>query len=51
MDDEKKIKLSCSACDASYWAEAIDSPVDASPGSFVPYTCPVCDHEESKVEE
>ena len=52
MDEKKdKKKLSCNACDATYWAESVGFPVGTETGSLVPYTCPVCNHEESKVEE
>lgn len=53
MDKEKKVKLGCGACGAEYWAEAINlaQSTDSSPGSLIPYTCPVCNHEESKVKE
>ena len=53
MDKEKKVKLECGACGAEYWAEAVDfaHSVDAPSGSLIPYTCPVCNHDESKVKE
>jgi hypothetical protein len=53
MDEEKKVKLTCHVCDATYWADRVifSEGADVSPGSLVPYTCPVCNHEESKVEE
>ena len=53
MDEEKKVELECGACGASYWASAVNygGAVDAPGGSLVPYTCPVCNHEESKVKE
>lgn len=51
LGDEKKVKLSCGICDATYYAENVDFPVGTSVGSMIPYTCPICDHKESKVEE
>jgi len=53
MDKETKVKLACGACGAEYWAEAVDfaHATDAQPGSLVPYTCPICSHEESEVKE
>jgi hypothetical protein len=53
MDEKKKTKLSCGACGAEYWADAIDvvPSSDVSLGGVVPYVCPICNHEESKVEE
>ncbi len=49
----KKIKLVCGACGADYWEEAVnfEPSIDTQPGSLIPYTCPVCNHEESKVAE
>jgi hypothetical protein len=49
--DEKKVKLSCVACGTEYWSETYSPALDAPGGSIVPYACPICDHEESKVEE
>jgi Zn finger protein HypA/HybF involved in hydrogenase expression len=51
--DEKKVKLSCVACGTEYWAEGANytPALDAPQGSLVPYACPICQHEESKVEE
>jgi hypothetical protein len=50
LGDDKKVKLSCGICDATYYAENVDFPAGTATGSMVPYTCPICDHKESKVE-
>jgi hypothetical protein len=36
MGDEKKVKLSCGVCDATYYAENVDFPVGTSAGSIIP---------------
>jgi hypothetical protein len=53
MDEKKKVKLSCVSCNETYWAHGlnIQQAVDAPSGGLIPYTCPVCNHTESKIEE
>jgi hypothetical protein len=48
---EEKIKLSCPACYSVYWADVAGLPDASAADSTIPYACPQCDHEESKVEE